>query len=61
MKNTNCSFDKHPTPVFGDESTGTVFDAYVWEQNGRLRMDFSWRPRKANSLICIISMKMVTR
>ena len=47
MKSKNCSFDKHPTPVFGGESTGTVFDAYVWEQNGRLRMDFSWRPRKA--------------
>ena len=47
MKNLNCSFDKYPTPVFGDETTGTVFDAYVWEQNGRLRMDFSWRPRMA--------------
>ena len=47
MKSKNCSFDKYPTPVFGGESTGTVFDAYVWEQNGRLRMDFSWRPRKA--------------
>ena len=47
MKSKNCSFDKHPTPVFGDEATGTVFDAYVWEQSGRLRMDFSWRPRKA--------------
>ena len=47
MKSKNCSFDKYPTPIFGGESTGTVFDAYVWEQNGRLRMDFSWRPRKA--------------
>lgn len=41
------SFDKFPTPVFGDESTGTVFDAYVREWNGGLRMDFSWRPQKA--------------
>lgn len=25
------AFIKHPDgPVFGDESTGTVFDGYVW-------------------------------
>ena len=34
-------------PVFGDGETGTVFDAYVWRDNGRLRMDFSWRPKRA--------------
>lgn len=34
-------------PVFGDKSTGTIFDAYVWVDNGRYRMDFSWRPKKA--------------
>ena len=35
------------SPVFGDENTGTVFDAYVWRDNGRYRMDFSWREKKA--------------
>ena len=34
-------------PVFGDKSTGTVFDAYVWIDNGKYRMDFSWREKKA--------------
>ena len=42
-----CSFEKYPTPVFGDETTGTMFDAFVREENGRLRMDVSWRPQKA--------------
>ena len=38
-------------PVFGDESTGTVFDAYVRPQaDGKLRMDFSWRPQKSLAL-----------
>ena len=46
MKSKNCSFDKYPTPVFGGESTGTVFDAYVWEQSGRLRMDFPGDPER---------------
>ncbi len=34
-------------PVFGNESTGTVFDAYVTREHNRYRMDFSWRPKKA--------------
>lgn len=34
-------------PVFGDINTGTVFDAYVWMDNGKYRMDFSWRTKKA--------------
>ena len=34
-------------PVFGDRSTGTMFDAFVRERGGRLRMDVSWRPEKA--------------
>ncbi|MBQ3708803.1 MAG: hypothetical protein II889_13000 [Clostridia bacterium] len=39
---------KHPTPVFGDESTGTMFDAFVRKQpDGRLRMDVSWRPKES--------------
>ena len=42
-------FTKYGTaPVFGDESTGTVFDAFVRRQaDGKLRMDVSWRPQKA--------------
>ena len=34
-------------PVFGNKETGTVFDGYVWKDNGKYRMDFSWRPKKA--------------
>ena len=42
------SFKKYgDSPVFGSTETGTMFDAYVWKQNGRLRMDVSWRPKKA--------------
>ena len=42
------SFLKRPSPVFGDQSTGTVFDAFVRTQpDGRLRMDVSWRPRES--------------
>ncbi len=41
------SFEKYASPVFGDASTGTMFDAFVRERDGRLRMDVSWRPEKA--------------
>lgn len=35
-------------PVYGGPSTGTLFDVLVTENgDGRLRMDFSWRPEKA--------------
>ena len=34
-------------PVFGNKDTGTVFDAYVWQDGGKYRMDFSWRGKKA--------------
>lgn len=34
-------------PVFGDEKTGTVFDVYITRDEGRYRMDFSWRPQKS--------------
>ena len=34
-------------PVFGNEKTGTVFDGYVWKDNGKYRMDFSWRGKMA--------------
>ena len=43
------SFRKYgQNPVFGDKSTGTMFDAFVREQpDGKLRMDVSWRPRES--------------
>ncbi len=42
------SFKKYEnSPVFGNKETGTMFDAYIWKQNGRLRMDLSWRPKTA--------------
>ena len=48
MENRASTFEKHgDSPVFGNRETGTMFDAYVWKQNGRLRMDVSWRPKKA--------------
>ena len=34
-------------PVFGNVETGTTFDAYVWKDDGKYRMDFSWRTKKA--------------
>jgi len=37
-------------PVFGDKSTGTMFDAYVREIDGKLRMDVSWRPKMASAI-----------
>ena len=38
---------KHPkNPIYGDPETGTLFDVYVTEQqDGKLRMDLSWRPK----------------
>lgn len=33
-------------PLF-DNSLGTCFDVYVTKENGRYRMDFSWRPEKS--------------
>ena len=41
-------FIKHPAnPVLGSKELGTCFDVYVTRENGRYRMDFSWRPKKA--------------
>lgn len=42
---TFTKYSNHP--VFGDTSTGTTFDGYVWKDGGRYRMDFSWRPKMA--------------
>ena len=48
MKQIVSSFTKHPTPVFGGPETGTMFDAYVRKmEDGRFRMDLSWRPKMA--------------
>ncbi len=37
-------------PVFGSTKLGTAFDAYVWKDNGRFRMDFSWRKKKCTAV-----------
>lgn len=34
-------------PILGGGEMGTCFDVYVTRENGRYRMDFSWRPRKS--------------
>ncbi len=31
-------------PIYGGGKLGTVFDVYVTKQDGKYRMDFSWRP-----------------
>ena len=42
------SFEKYSgNPVFGGDTVGIAFDAYVWRDNDRYRMDFSWRDRKS--------------
>jgi len=47
MEKRKDSFQKYGNgPVFGSRETGTMFDAYIWKQDGRLRMDVSWRPKK---------------
>lgn len=44
----HSSFVKYEkNPVFGDERTGTTFDVYVTRENGRYRMDFSQRRKRA--------------
>jgi len=48
MGNTMDAFKKYgDSPVFGDKSTGTMFDAFIRAYDGKLRMDVSWRPRKS--------------
>ena len=47
MEKVKDSFKKHPDPVFGGPEMGTMFDAFVRERDGKLRMDVSWRPQKA--------------
>lgn len=41
-------FVKDPrNPVLGSSALGTCFDVYVTREDGRYRMDFSWRPQKS--------------
>lgn len=41
-------FIKYPNnPVLGSKELGTCFDVYVTREDGRYRMDFSWRAKKA--------------
>ena len=37
----------HGNPVFGSGEIGTAFDVYMTYENGKYRMDFSWRIKKA--------------
>ena len=42
------TFQKSPNnPIYGSKSTGTLFDVLVQKEDGRFRMDFSWRSKKA--------------
>ena len=44
----NHQFVKYENnPVLGGTEMGTCFDVYVTRDNGRYRMDFSWRPKKS--------------
>ena len=48
MHMRESAFEKYENgPVFGNRETGTMFDAYVWKDKGRFRMDVSWRMKKA--------------
>lgn len=46
------SFKKYENnPIYGDEERGTCFDVYVWKDNGKYRMDFSWR-KTSSAAVC---------
>lgn len=48
MKDSAAKFIKFEgNPVLGGPELGTCFDVYVTRDNGRYRMDFSWRPQKS--------------
>lgn len=38
-------------PVLGSKELGTCFDVYVTRENGKYRMDFSWRHKKALAVV----------
>lgn len=41
-------FEKYKyNPVYGNKELGTCFDVYVTRENGKYRMDFSWRAKDA--------------
>lgn len=42
------NFNKYiGNPILGNSTLGTCFDVYVTKENGRYRMDFSWRKKQA--------------
>lgn len=45
MKGNFVKYENNP--VLGSKELGTCFDVYVTRENGRYRMDFSWRYKKA--------------
>lgn len=45
------SFKKHPlNPLYGDAVLGTMFDVYMTKEDGRYRMDVSWRRESATAV-----------
>jgi predicted GH43/DUF377 family glycosyl hydrolase len=34
-------------PIYGNAELGTIFDVLVQKEDGKFRMDFSWRPQKS--------------
>ena len=49
MMNNFVKYENNP--VLGGTELGTCFDVYVWRDNGKFRMDFSWR-REASAAVC---------
>lgn len=48
IKMTENKFKKYENnPVLGNAELGTCFDVYVTREDGRYRMDFSWRKKDA--------------
>ena len=45
MRNQFIKYENNP--VMGNAELGTCFDVYVTRENGRYRMDFSWRPKRS--------------
>lgn len=42
------TFKKSPNnPIYGNATLGTIFDVLVQKEDGKFRMDFSWRPQKS--------------
>ena len=45
MSNQFVKYENNP--VMGNAELGTCFDVYVTREEGRYRMDFSWRPKRS--------------